>query len=119
MLTEVGFVLARRPDTVRAPDLAFVRNDRITASDLRGFLQGPPDLAVEVTSPDDRPAALRAKADEYLARGVVVVIVIDPHERTATLYRRLTPAVMLTGDDILEIEDVIPGFRCAVGDLFD
>lgn len=120
VVTEVGFVLARHPDTVRAPDLAFVRRDHIPAPDARGFLQGTPDLAVEVASPEDRPGALRARANEYLSRGVLVVLVIDPDERTATLFRRLGPALILTHeDDVLEIEDVVDGFRCRLGELFD
>lgn len=63
--TEVGFKLASNPDTVRAPDVAFVRRDRLSAT--RGFFDGPPDLAVEVLSPDDRPADVRGKVDEYLS----------------------------------------------------
>lgn len=75
---EVGFKLASNPDTVRGPDLAFVRRDRIPLPWPRGFYQGPPDLAVEVLSPDDRPSEISTKVDEYLTHGTRFVVVIDP-----------------------------------------
>src|SRR2546428_842720 len=79
--TELGFKLASNPDTVRAPDVAFIRQDRIPANP-RGFWAGPPDLAVEVLSPDDRPSEVQNKVEEYLRRGVPLVVVIDPEDKT-------------------------------------
>jgi Uma2 family endonuclease len=116
VVTEVGFVLVRNPDTVRAPDLAFVRRDRIPAR--RGFFRGPPDLAVEVLSVDDRPVDVRAKVDEYLTHGVPLVLVLDPDQKIISIFRRLTAPVMLGTDDVLDISDVISGFRCPVGEIF-
>jgi Uma2 family endonuclease len=57
---EVGFILRLNPDTVRAPDMAFLRGERMPAPDTRGFIKGPPDLAAEVLSPHDRPGEMRA-----------------------------------------------------------
>lgn len=113
----VGFKLASNPDTVRAPDVAFVRGDRIPTR--KGFMDGPPDLAVEVLSPDDRPSKVRAKVSDYLTRGVIVVLVIDPDELTATIHRRLTPPIIHSGDDIIDLSDVVSGFRCAVREIFE
>ena len=70
VLTEVGFKLAAGPDTVRAPDVAVIRQHRIPSPEPKGFWNGPPDLAVEVLSPDDRSGDVREKVEEYLACGV-------------------------------------------------
>jgi len=117
VLTELGCKLASNPDTVRAPDLAFIRRERLPTVP-RGFWKGPPDLAVEVLSPDDRPSAIREKVGEYLARGVLVVLVIDPDERTVVAHRRLTPPIALHEDDDLDLDDVVTGFRCRVREIF-
>jgi Uma2 family endonuclease len=120
VVTEVGFKLAANPDTVRAPDVAMVRRHRIPSPAPRGFWHGPPDLAVEVRSPDDRPAGIREKVDEYLACGVPMVVVVDPETRTATVYRTSLPAVRLSGDDAwLDLHDVIAGFRCRLHQIFE
>ncbi len=116
VVAEVGFILARAPDTVRAPDVAFVRRDRIPSR--QGFVQGPPDLAVEVLSPEDRRADVLAKVDDYLTHGVAVVLVIDPDAETIRVCRRLTPSILLGIHDALNLGDVVDGFRCSVRELF-
>jgi Uma2 family endonuclease len=116
VVTEVGFILARNPDTVRAPDLAFVGRDRLPSR--RGFFPGPPDLAVEVLSPADRQTDVRAKADEYLTHGVRLVLVLDPDEQTVGVFRRLTAPVVLGVEDELDIGDVVADFRCSVREIF-
>ena len=119
VVTEVGFKLASDPDTVRAPDLAFVRRERIPPVDPRGFWQGPPDLAIEVLSPDDRVSEMGSKVEEYLLRGVVLVVVADPDEGTLSIHRRLTPPVVIRDGDVrLELGELIPGFTCALGEIF-
>jgi Uma2 family endonuclease len=118
VVAEVGFKLAFGPDTVRAPDIAFIRADRLPAPNARGFFTGPPDLAIEVLSPDDRPADVRAKVDQYLARGVALVVVIDPGPQTVTTWRPTTPAATLHTDEVLDLSDVIAGFRCSVREIF-
>jgi Uma2 family endonuclease len=120
VMVESGFTLARNPDTVRGPDVSFVHRDRIPEAGLpRGFWQGAPDVAVEVISPDNRGAALRTKVNDYLATGVVVVVVIDPDKETVTIHRRLAAPVTLRSDDELNLEDVVEGFRCQVGEIFN
>jgi Uma2 family endonuclease len=117
--TDVGFRLASDPDTVRAPDVAFIRRERLSAALPRGFWQGPPDLAVEVLSPDDRPGDVRDKVAEYLARGVPLVVVIDPDERTASLFRRSAAPVTIDADGVLDLDEVVSGFRCRLRELFE
>jgi Uma2 family endonuclease len=118
VFTDLGFKLASRPDTVRAPDVAFIREDRWPSSPPKGFFDGPPDLAVEVRSDDDGPSDLLDKADEYLSRGVSVVVLVDPDERRVTCCRRLTPPVTLEPGDRLGLDDVVGGFSCQVDEIF-
>jgi Uma2 family endonuclease len=119
VVTEVGFTLATTPDTVRAPDIAFIRQKRIPATGPKGFWKGPPDLAVEVLSPDDHPADVRAKVEEYLGHGTPLVVVIDPDETTVTAHRPSAPPATLRAVDILDLSDVVPGFSCEVAEIFE
>lgn len=115
--TELGFTLASNPDTVRAPDISFIRPERIPSTPPTGFWNGPPDLAIEVLSPDDRPGEVRQKVQEYLTHGVALVGVIDPNTRTATVWRSGATST-LSENDALDLEPVIPGFRCPLRDIF-
>jgi Uma2 family endonuclease len=105
---------------VRCPDVAFVARGRFADEKLtEGFSPLPPDLAVEVVSPEDRPRALFDKVGEYLDAGVPLVWVIDPQKRVATVYRSVTDVRTLAASDELEGENVVPGFRCRLSDLLD
>jgi Uma2 family endonuclease len=117
--TELGCHLASNPDTVRAPDLAFIQQDRIPSPDPKGFWRGAPDIAVVVLSPDDRPSEIAIKIEEYLVRSVRVVLVIDPDESSVTVHRRLMPPLVLRDDETIDLDDVVPGFRCTVREVFE
>jgi len=120
VMTCAGAKLAADPDTVREPDVAFVRQDRIPAAGVPdGFWPGAPDLAVEIRSPGDRPSELGAKVSDYLARGVRLVWVVDPKQKTVTTHAPQSPTVTLGVDDVLDAGDVVPGFTCPVRRLFD
>lgn len=116
---DVGFLLSRKPDTVRAPDVAFVQSSRLPAVLPAGFFPGAPDLAVEVLSPNDRFPIVEQKVWQYLDAGTREVWVIHPEHRTVTLRRpdgsveRLEVGAVLTGGD------VVPEFACCVVDLFE
>lgn len=116
---ETGFVLARDPDTVRAPDAAFVAAERLSARERLGpYFEGAPDLAVEVLSPgDDRGAALR-KVEDYLAAGCRTVWLIEPAARTVTAHRPGTEPETLGEGQVLHGDPTLPGFRLPVADLF-
>ena len=103
---ECGCILERNPDTVRGPDIAFIRRDRVPDGLPIKFFQGPPDLAVEVISFGDRRGEIQDKVDEYLAVGVLVVLTVHPVKRTVTVFRRLIPPVTLGVDDELDLDDV-------------
>jgi Uma2 family endonuclease len=103
---------------VRSPDASFVARGRFEADQVpEGFSPVPPDLAVEVLSPDDRPRAILDKVGEYLECGVRMVWIIDPKARTATVHRSLTDVRRLGPENALDGQDVLPGFRCLVSDI--
>jgi len=112
-----GFILHRDPDTVRAPDVAFIAAARVP-DDASGFAALAPDLVAEVVSPNDRASEVTEKALDWLAAGVRLVWVIDPGTRIATVYRQGGDALLLIGDAALDGEDVLPGFRLPLPELF-
>jgi Uma2 family endonuclease len=114
---EVGFKLATDPDTVRGPDIAFIRKDRLPDREPAGFADFAPDLVVEVLSPNDRPGEVLAKVAEWLSGGTRLVWVIDAARRVARVYRDDGTEQILTADQTLEGEDVVPGFTCALGEI--
>jgi len=111
---ETGFTLARKPDTVRAPDVAFIRTARLPDPAPRGFAELAPDLAVEVLSPDDRPGEVLAKIADWLTAGARLVWIVDPVRATARVYRADGTESILAERDILHGEDVLPGFELAL-----
>ncbi|MHC4134084.1 MAG: Uma2 family endonuclease [Planctomycetota bacterium] len=114
---ETGFLLSRDPDTVRAPDIAFVRAARGPGPD-RGYFPGAPDLAVEVLSPDDRPGHVREKVAEWIEAGARAVWVVDPRTRTVTVRTPPGDPRVLQETDTLGGGDVLPGFTLAVREIF-
>jgi Uma2 family endonuclease len=116
---ETGFKIASDPDTVRAPDLAFVRRERIPEGGIpSGFWPGAPDLAVEVISPGDTYTEVEEKAHNWLNAGTRMVLVLNPRTRTVTIYTSPTAVVRLTESDTLTGGEVLPGFTCQVSGLF-
>lgn len=119
LVTEVGFKLRSNPDTVRGPDISFVRQDRLPAGKKRDYWSGAPDLAIEVLSPSDTPGDIDAKVNDYLSTGVSVVVVIDPDAETVTRYRPGPESQVMRRGEALDLSDVLPGFRCAVNDILE
>lgn len=120
VVVEAGFILRRGPDTVRFPDLAFVRADRIPPGRLpRSFPELAPDLAIEIVSPSDRPGEIQARIRDLLEAGVRLIWFIYPQTHTVTVVRSLQERVELGSEDILDGEDVVRGFSCRVAELFE
>lgn len=118
-LAETGFLIGTNPDTVRAPDIAFVRMERIKESPgLKGYRIGAPDLAVEVVSPGDTVSEVEGKVSEWLDGGALMVWVVSPKLHTVTVYRSLVDIVTLTEKDELNGGDVVPGFQIQVAEIF-
>ena len=109
---ETGFTVARDPDTVRAPDVAFIRRDRLPDPEPLGFPDVAPDLVAEVVSPGDRPGEILAKVADWLSAGTRLVWVVDPLRRVARVYRQDGSETIVPADGALEGEDVLPGFAC-------
>jgi Uma2 family endonuclease len=115
---ETGFLIGRNPDTVRAPDVAFVTAAR-TPEDLpEGFFPGPPDLAVEVLSPGDRASEVLAKVQDWLQAGARAVWVVDPKSKSITVYQGPQQIALLKVGEELAGGDLLPGFRLALADIF-
>jgi len=118
VLTEGGFLLSRNPDTIRGPDVSFVRRDRFDADEAeRAFFPGAPDLAIEILSPSNRPGEMHAKVADYLAAGSKLVWVIDPDRRVVSVYRMLLAPRRVEAGGVLDGEDVLPGFSLPVTTL--
>jgi Uma2 family endonuclease len=115
---ETGFTLFRDPDTVRAPDVAFIRRERLPDPPPAGFAQLAPDLVVEVLSPDDRPGEVLAKVADWLSAGCRLVWVVDPVRRTARVYRADGSESVCGENDLLDGEDVVPGCGIPLAELF-
>jgi Uma2 family endonuclease len=114
---ETGFRLARQPDTVRAPDCAFVRAERVPEIVAPAFPDLAPDLVVEVLSPDDRPGEVLAKVADWLTAGSALVWVVDPERRQARIYRADGSESQLDAGGTLSGETTLPGFACPLAEL--
>jgi Uma2 family endonuclease len=116
---ETGFILARDPDTVRAPDAAFVSHARVDAvGTTMGFWPGgAPDLAIEVVSPEDSLPYVRSKAQNWLETGASAVLVLDPRSCSATVYRA-GGDVHVHAEGTIDLSDAVPGWRVNVADFF-
>ncbi|MEQ8787751.1 MAG: Uma2 family endonuclease [Pirellulaceae bacterium] len=116
---ETGFLIQRDPDTVRAPDVAFLHRDHLPQQDPpEAYWPGAPDLAVEVLSPGDTIGEVTEKTEAWLAAGAAQVWLVNPGDGTVTVHRAPGDVEILCQDDTLEGGDVVPGFRCRVGEIF-
>jgi Uma2 family endonuclease len=114
---DTGFKIASNPDTVRAPDVAFVARARAALIQVRGYPALAPDFVAEIVSPDDRPGELLSKIGEWLEAGVRLAWVIDPRRREARVYRPDGTTSIVGMDGTLDGEEVIPGFTCKLSDV--
>jgi Uma2 family endonuclease len=118
LTSETGFLIERNPDTVRAPDFAFTRTERLTGPAKKKYATIPPDLVIETVSPDDRPRELKEKVAAWLRFGVRLVWIIDPGEREVAVHDAGKEGRTPGEGQFLEGEDVIPGFRLAVDEIW-
>jgi Uma2 family endonuclease len=116
---ETGFKIGSNPDTVRAPDIALVRRERIPASGLPDtFWPGGPDLAVEILSPNDTVYEVEEKVADWLLAGVRAVWIVNPKQRTVRVHRPSAEVQTQTENDTLDGREVVPLFRCKVTEIF-
>ncbi len=116
---ETGFKLASDPDTVRAPDAAFVSHERLAqVGEVSGYFPGAPDLAIEVISPNDRHSEVVEKALAWLEAGCLMVLVADPERRTVTVYRSREEIRILAEGEAVDGDGVVPGWTLPVAEVF-
>lgn len=116
---ETGFKVATDPDTVRAPDAAFVSRERVEAAGrIAGYFPGAPDLAVEVVSPNDRHSDVVEKSLSWLASGCRMVVVADPERKVVTVYRSRKDIRIITEGEALDGADVVSGWKLPVSEIF-
>jgi Uma2 family endonuclease len=116
---DTGFRIGRDPDTVRAPDVAFLARDRVPQVPERGYAELAPDLLAEVLSPGDAPAYVLGKLSDWLAAGTKLVWLVDPQRSEVRVYRSDGTLSVLGLSDSLDGEDVLPGFSCPVAKVFE
>lgn len=118
---DTGFVLFTDPDTVRGPDVAFVKKGREPepgTDEERRHYRGPPDIAIEVLSPDDRAGDIEDKVNEFLDAGCPMVVILNPRRKNATVHRPGDRPLILREADMFDAGDVVPGFVVRVGEFF-
>jgi len=116
---ETGFIISSNPDTVIAPDIAFISNQRILQiTNPDTYSPIAPELVVEVLSPSDTPKKVTKKIELWLNFGVNVVILIDPRKKELKVYRSLSEPTPLTEKDTLTLDDILPGFSYSLANLF-
>jgi Uma2 family endonuclease len=116
---EAGFTIARDPDAVRAPDVAFVRRDRLPEEPLtEGFFPGAPDLAVEVVSPTDQAVDVQEKVNDYLKAGTSLVWVVYPRLRQVVVHRSLAESFTVEEGGTLTGDPVLPDLSIPVKEIF-
>lgn len=115
--SNTGFQLA--PDHVRTANVNFVCQARVgAAGDAPGYFPGPPDVAVEMVSHCDTYMDVVEKVIDFLEAGALAVIIVNPRNRTVRIHRSPTYVKLLTESDTLEVDDVIPGWRMPIRDIF-
>jgi Uma2 family endonuclease len=113
---DTGFITERDPDSVRGPDISYWTKERLKEVPV-GYIEMSPDMLVEVLSPSNTSKQIRKELQEYFAKGVRLVWVIAPEDRTLTIYRTPDEGRLLHEAAIVTGEDVLPGFECRVSDL--
>jgi Uma2 family endonuclease len=118
-MNDAGFQLTWDPDTVLGPDISFISKERLKqVEEVEGYWQGPPDLAVEVLSPGDRPGKVNKKISRWFSFGTKQVWIVDAKHSTITVYRSPSDTTTFSGSDYLESPDLFPGFRISMDRVF-
>lgn len=116
---ETGFILRRNPDTVRAPDVAFIAAENLPATrPTEAYWPTAPDLVVEVLSPNDRRSEVLEKIEMWLTAGSQLVWLVDGSAERIEVFDAKSGASPRIETQTLDGGDVVPGFRCDVSDVF-
>ncbi len=116
---ETGFLIETDPDTVLAPDVSFIRCERLSQIEgVEGFVPIPPDFVMEVISPSGRYSKVDEKTQAWLDAGTQVVIILDPRKAEARVYRPLAEVRILLSSETLELPDIVPGWSLPLSSIF-
>jgi Uma2 family endonuclease len=113
---ETGFTLERDPDTVLAPDIAFIRKERVGTL-AKGYWDGAPDLVVEVISPKESKKKIETKTAQWLQFGALAVWLVNPQTRTVEVRSAAGEKKVLHKEDVLT-DQLVPGFSLPVAEIF-
>ena len=117
---DTGYLISSDPDTVRAPDAAFISRERLEETgETDGYWPGAPDLVVEVISPNDRYTEVEEKVAEWLEAGARMVIVVNPRRRSVRVHRSLSDVIDLTEGDVIDGANVVPGWTLPISEIFE
>jgi Uma2 family endonuclease len=116
---ETGFIIKHNPDTVLAPDAAFISADRLPEKNPQGFYDGTPDLAIEVRSPNDRASKVQEKIRDWLDAGCRAVWIVDPETKSVTIYKSTHDIAVLNASDTLTDTQMLPSFSAVVSEIFE
>ena len=112
-----GFKLESDPDTVLAPDIAFIRREKVGQLS-KGYRKGAPDLVVEVLSPGEGKMKTEKKTERWLQGGAAAVWIVNPGNHTVTVYCANKEPMVLTDRDLLTTDEIVPGFKLPVSEIF-
>jgi Uma2 family endonuclease len=115
---EVGIYIRRDPDRVRGADIVFLSRERWRDGPSEGFLDGSPDLVVEIMSPNDRWQEVRQKIAEYFSIGVRWVWIVEPENQAVPVFRSSSDFQQLGAEDMIVGEGTLEGFTLPVAILF-
>lgn len=113
---ETGFLIHRNPDSVLAPDVAFVQSSRYVAT--QKFFEGAPDLAIEVMSPSDTWSEVSAKVEMWLEAGCHSCWVVDPKSKTITIFRGGDDVHRARSGQMVQDDLVLPSLSIEVEVIF-
>ena len=115
---ETGFFVEQDPDTILAPDFAFVSQERLPDPLPKSYVPVVPDFAVETRSPNDTKREVSEKVEEWLTAGVRLVWVVEPEKRTITTHRLGREGLTFTAGETVDGEDVLPGLAVPLDLIF-
>jgi Uma2 family endonuclease len=116
VLPEIRFVSDR---WAPVPDVGFYRRERLNVRRAPADFRQPPDLAVEVMSPGQKLPDQMQKCLNYVERGTVVAVLVQPEDSAVFVFRSDQPLLILQGDDRIDLDDILPGFELTVRSLFE
>lgn len=115
---DAGVLLEHDPDTIRGPDIAYYDLTPTYSQLNPKYSEEPPKLAIEIMSPTDRMSTMEKRATQFLRWGVAMVWVIDPEDRTVMVFRPGEFTQVLTDEEELTGNGLLPAFRCRVAEFF-